>query len=229
MRLTPLDIKKQQFKRAVRGYDRDEVNTFLEMVAEELESLLHERNRQSDEIIRLRTQLQDYQDVEQTLKHALKNTQETALQSLENSRREAEMIIRDAELEAEKIIRDAKVRLAELKNELMVVKAQKSSFARRLRHLLESQLELIGVLELDDLGFGEIDAPSGSTRPAAENASVKTSPAAAPSAAPEAPRRAPVRPVAGPAREFRPVSEAAAAATRTTIDKKETRISDFIT
>lgn len=229
MRITPLDIKKQQFKRTVRGYDRDEVNTFLEMVAEELEALLHERNRQSDEIIRLRTQLQDYQDVEHTLKHALKSTQETALQSLENSRREAEMIVRDAELEAEKIIRDAKVKLAELKNELMVVKAQKGSFARRLRHLLESQLELIGVLELDDLGFGELDAPAAVNRSASEMGPAKSTPAGGQPASPEAARRAPVRPVAGPAKEFRPVTEATTAATRTTIDKKETRISDFIT
>lgn len=222
MRLTPLDIKKQEFKRVVRGYDRDEVNTFLEMIAEEFEALLHERSRLSEEIVRLRTQLQDYQDVERTLKHALKNTQETALQSLENSKREAEMVVRDAEMEAEKIIRDAKVRLAELKNELMVVKAQKSSFARRLRHLLESQLELIGVLEIDDMGFGETEAP---TRPAHEAPPAKTMPAAAPDA-----RRPPARPLAAAgSKEFRPITEATTPGARTTSEKKETRISDFIT
>ena len=48
-------------------------------------------------------------------------------------------------------------KLAEMKNELVMVKAQKDSFARRLRHLLESQLDLIHVLELDDLGFGKYE------------------------------------------------------------------------
>lgn len=51
MRLTPLDIKKQEFKRVVRGFDRDEVNTFLEMIAEEFEALMHERSRLSEEIV----------------------------------------------------------------------------------------------------------------------------------------------------------------------------------
>lgn len=157
MKLTPLDIKKQEFKRIMRGLDPDEVGTFLEMVADEFETVLRERNRLEDEILKLRTQLQDYQSVEKTLKQTLVNAQETVLHSRENSKREADMLVREAELQAEKIIEEAKIKLAKLKNELLVVRAQKDSFARRLRHLLESQLELIGVLDLDDLGFGDAE------------------------------------------------------------------------
>lgn len=157
MRLTPLDIKKQEFKRIMRGYDPEEVNAFLEMVAEEFEALQRDKNRLEDETIKLRTQLHDYQEVERTLKQTLMNAQETVQLSRDNSKREADLLLREAELQAEKITEDARKRLAALKNELLVVRAQKDSFARRLRHLLESQLELIGVLELDDLGFGETD------------------------------------------------------------------------
>lgn len=155
MKLTPLDIKKQEFRRALRGFDTDEVEAFLEMVAEEYESTTRERNRLEEENLKLRTQLQDYQTLEKSLQQTLVNAQETVLHSRENSKREADMLVREAELHAERIIEEAKMRLAKLKNELLVVRAQKDSFARRLRHLLESQLELIGVLELDDLGFGE--------------------------------------------------------------------------
>ena len=157
MKLTPLDIKKQEFKRSMRGFDVDEVEAFLEMVAEEYEAVVRERNRLEEENLKLRTQLQDYQNVEKSLKQTLVNAQENMLQSRENSKREADMLVREAELQAEKIIEEAKIKLAKLKNELLVVRAQKDSFARRLRHLLESQLELIGVLELDDLGFVEAD------------------------------------------------------------------------
>jgi DivIVA domain-containing protein len=48
LRLTPLDIKKQEFKRSMRGYDPEEVNAFLEMVAEEFEALHREKNRLED-------------------------------------------------------------------------------------------------------------------------------------------------------------------------------------
>ena len=155
MKLTPLDIKKQVFKKILRGYDPIEIETFLEMVAEEFEALIKERNDLSDEVLKLKTQLRDYQEVEKTFKESLMNAQQTINQSRENSKRESDLIIKEAEVRAEKIIENAKMQLIEMKNELMVLKAQKDSFAKRLRHLLESQLELLGVLEIDDLGFGD--------------------------------------------------------------------------
>lgn len=157
MKLTPLDIKKQEFRKVMRGYDQIEVETFLEMVSDEFETLIKEKNHLSDEVLKLKTQLKDYQEVEKTFKESLMSAQETINQSRDNSKREASLIIKEAELKAEKILEDTKIRLIEMKNELMLIKSQKDSFARRLRHLLESQLELIGVLELDDLGLGKLE------------------------------------------------------------------------
>jgi cell division initiation protein len=163
LKLTPLDIKKQVFKKIFRGYDPVEIETFLEMVAEEFEALIRERNGLSDEVLKLKTQLRDYQEVEKTFKESLMNAQQTINQSRENSKRESDLIIKEAEVRAEKIIENAKMQLIEMKNELMVIKAQKDSFAKRLRHLLESQLELLSVLEIDDLGFASMKA-AGDTR-----------------------------------------------------------------
>ncbi|MDZ7260533.1 MAG: DivIVA domain-containing protein [candidate division KSB1 bacterium] len=157
MKITPLDIKKQEFKKTLRGFDPVEVETFLEMVAEEYEALIRERNALADEVLKLKTQLRDYQEVERTFKESLMSAQQTIEQSRENSKREAELIIREAEMRAEKLLENAGLRLAEMKNELLLIKSQKESFAKRLKHLLESQLELIGVLEIDDLGLGELD------------------------------------------------------------------------
>lgn len=153
MKLTPLEIKKQHFKTRVKGYDPTEVETFLEMVADEYESVLNERNRLNDEVNRLKTQLKDYQQVEKTLQDTLMNAQETVSQSRENSKREAQIIVREAELKSERVIDDAREKLDKMKNDYTILKAQKESFAKRLKHLLESQIELIKVLELDDVGF----------------------------------------------------------------------------
>jgi cell division initiation protein len=136
------------------------------MVAEEFEILQREKNRLEDEALKLRTQLHDYQEVERTLKQTLMNAQESVQLSRDNSKREADLLLREAELQAEKILEEARHKLAQLKNDLQLVRAQKDSFARRLRHLLESQLELIGVLELDDLGFGENDHRDNNAPPA---------------------------------------------------------------
>jgi cell division initiation protein len=157
LRLTPLDVKKQEFKKTMRGYDPLEVDTFLEMVADEFENMIRERKQLSDEVMKLKIQLRDYQDVETTLRETLVTARESVNESKENSLREADMMIREAELKADKLLADTKLQLAEMKNELVLVKAQKDSFARRLRHLLESQLDIISVLEMDDLGFEKAD------------------------------------------------------------------------
>lgn len=151
MKITPLEIKKQSFKSKMRGYDPLEVESFLEMVSTEYETVLNERNRFSDEVKKLKTQLEDYQQVERTLQETLMNAQENISQSRENSKREAQIIVREAELKAEKVLDDAREKLDKMKNDLSILKSQKESLAKRLRHLLESQIELIKVLEMDDV------------------------------------------------------------------------------
>ena len=136
-----------------RGFDPIEVESFLEMVADEYESAIRGKNVLADEVLKLKTQLLDYQNVERVLQDTLVSAQESVKVSRESSEREADSIVKEAELKAEKILEDAKLKLSELRNELLVVKAQKGSFATRLKHLLESQLELLEVLELDDIGF----------------------------------------------------------------------------
>ena len=83
MKLTPLEIKKQRFKTKVRGLDPTEVETFLDMVADEYEFILNEKNRLQDEVNKFKTQLRDYQQVEKTLQDTLMNAQETVSLSRE--------------------------------------------------------------------------------------------------------------------------------------------------
>ena len=152
MKLTPLDIKKQEFKRILRGYDPIEVDAFLEMVADEFESVIRDNGRLSEDVLKLQTQLNDYVKVEKTLKDTLVTAQENITASRQSSKREADIILREAELKAERVVENAKAKLDKLRNDIMIIRAQKESFARRLRHLLESQIELINVLEMDDSG-----------------------------------------------------------------------------
>lgn len=161
MKLTPLDIKKQEFKKILRGYDPIEVDAFLDMVANEVEALIREKNRLGDELLKVQTQLNDYRQVEKTLKDTLVTAQENITASRQSSKREADIIMREAELKAEKILEGTRSKLQKLKSDVQIIKAQKESFARRLRHLLESQIELISVLEVDDEGYAE----SGEGRP----------------------------------------------------------------
>ncbi|GAB4331597.1 MAG: hypothetical protein Kow0037_08340 [Calditrichia bacterium] len=150
MKLTPLDIRKQEFKKTLRGFDTIEVQTFLEMVAEEYEALLEENKRLNNRVIELDTKLKDYQETEKNLRETLLNVQEVKKQSEESSRKQAELLLKEAELKAMEIVENARKQARQMRDEVNTLKTQKESFINRLRQILISQVELLSVLEIDD-------------------------------------------------------------------------------
>jgi len=161
MKITPLEVKRQQFKKSMRGYDPVEVETFLEMVSNEMEDLIRENKVQSDKILQQDTQLIDYKTIEKTLQQTLMQAQETSGKSIENSKREAEIIIKEAEVKASQIIEKARLDFAHVKEEISQLKARKESVLSRLKVLLSSELNLMKALEIDD-DEGKKDPSRGS-------------------------------------------------------------------
>ncbi len=150
MKLTPIDIKKQEFKKSLRGYDPVEVETYLEYVADEYEKLLQANQMLEKQVVTLQTELRHYKDVEKTLKQTLHEVQQTSQISKQTSQKEAELIKREAEIQAAKMIDQARVEVSKLQKEINDLKQKKDSFITRLRYLLSSQLELLEILEADD-------------------------------------------------------------------------------
>lgn len=150
MKLTPLEIRKQEFKKTLRGFDPIEVRTFLEMVAEQFEKQLEEMKRLNNKLIELETQLKNYQESEKDLRETLFNVQEVKKQSEESSKRQADLIVKEAELKSIEILENARKQARQIREEVGWLKSQKESFINRLRHILISQVELLSVLEIDD-------------------------------------------------------------------------------
>jgi cell division initiation protein len=150
MKITPLEIKRQQFKKVMRGYDPVEVDTFLDMISHELEEILTRNKELKDKIIELETQLKDYKNMEKTLQQTLLQAQETSGKEIANSRREATIIVQEAELKASQIVDKARMDFARVKEEIANLKARKESILSRLKVLLTSEVDLIKALEVDD-------------------------------------------------------------------------------
>ena len=148
MKLTPLDIKKQEFKKVMRGYDPVEVDTFMDMMSREVEDLLKQQKEARDKQIELETQLKDYRQIEKSLQQTLLQAQEASGKTYESARREAELIVREAEGKAAKIVEQAQSDLGRLNNEMEQLRARKESLIGRLRVLLSSELDLINTLEM---------------------------------------------------------------------------------
>ncbi|MDZ7725669.1 MAG: DivIVA domain-containing protein [candidate division KSB1 bacterium] len=160
MKLTPLELRKHDFKRVMRGYDQEEVDAFLTMIADEFEVMIREKNQMNDELIKLRTQLRDYKQVETSLRDTLVKAQSTMEDSRENSRREAEIIMHEAELKAENIIKDAREELFSIRHEISLLKSQRDAINKRLRHMLESQLDMLDVMESESVGSRKPQRPA---------------------------------------------------------------------
>ena len=148
MKLTPLDIKKQEFKKVIRGYDPVEVDTFMDMMANEFEDLLKQQKEMRDKQVELETQLKDYRQIEKTLQQTLLQAQEATGRTYESARRESELIVKEAESKAAKIVEQANSDLNRLANEMTQLKAKRESLIGRLRVLLSSELDLIKALEM---------------------------------------------------------------------------------
>jgi len=151
--LSPIEIKKQEFGRAMRGYDTSEVRSFLETVADELEKLSEDVRSKTIEIEALKAELTIYQRIDQNMKDALVNAQETLRGAKVDGKREAELVLKEAELEAERIITEAQKKGRQIQQDLETISDRRNSFIRKLKTLLRSELELIQLLEGEDLSI----------------------------------------------------------------------------
>jgi len=151
MSLTALDITKQDFSASLRGYNREEVRAFLDLVAKELESLQYSESRQAEKVTLLEGKLKEFQGIEQTLRDALLSAQEAIKQTQIGSERERELLLKSARLDAERIRREAQENWTNVQGQIHRLMAQKNSFIKRLKYILQSQQELIELLESEHI------------------------------------------------------------------------------
>jgi cell division initiation protein len=162
MKITPLEVKRQEFKKVLRGYDPVEVDTFLDMLSNELEEMNTSNKHIKDKVIELETQLSDYKRMEKTLQQTLLQAQETSGKSIENSRKEADLIVKEAELKASQIVEKARTDFSRAKEEIANLKARKESSISRLKVLLNSELDLLRALQIDEEDLSKRDTSKGS-------------------------------------------------------------------
>ena len=150
MKLTPLDIKKQEFTRAFRGVDPQEVQSFLQMVADQWSSLLDENSRMEQKVRDLDSKLEHYRKIEEALQEALETARDNSHKTIENAQREAQIIIREARGEAEEIRKKGVTEQKRLKHDITKVSGRRDEVIARLRAFLMSEMELLARFEGQD-------------------------------------------------------------------------------
>ena len=146
MRITPLDIRKQPFRKTVMGFDKDEVNSFLEMVAGEFEQTHKQNDELATKVKILQERIDIYEKIEKTLNETLITAQRATDEAKLNAQKEAELIIKDAQIRANKYEDRSRNKVNELESELMSLRTQRDSFLVRFKSMLRDQLALLEVI-----------------------------------------------------------------------------------
>lgn len=145
MKTTPLDIQQQQFKVKFRGFDVQEVDRFLEQIAESFEILHRENEIAREKVCRIKLESQGYKEREETFKRAMLNSQKVMDQMKTNARKSAELIIAGAEVKAEKILNKAHNRLAQLHEDIAELKRQRMQIEAQIRSVIETHAKLLDI------------------------------------------------------------------------------------
>ncbi len=152
MRITPLDIQQKQFPMRLRGFDVDEVYSFLELIREELEELLRENASLKEQLNRADSQLQEYKNMEVTLRETLMTAQQMVEDYKTNARKEAELILKEAELKADTMIKEAQEKVVKIHEDIVDLKGIRRHFKEEIKRLIDSHLKM---LEFDKEREGE--------------------------------------------------------------------------
>lgn len=169
MKITPVDIRQQQFGVKFRGFDTAEVDTFLDMVAGEMESLLQERDTLKEQVERREADLVEYKDRERDLQKSLSAVQEVRESLAEGATREAQLIVEEAKQRAAEVLVRTEEQLGGVRAEVARLQGLKKTFEIRLRSLLETFEKMLELDEAESLenpgGAGEILAGGSELAP----------------------------------------------------------------
>jgi cell division initiation protein len=144
------------------------------MVADEYEKLLQENGMLSEKIRHMSGRLEEYHNLEETLRNSMMTAERIAVESKEQSRRDAEIAIDEARIRGERILEDSRERLRMLSREIQELRTQKDLFVQRFQSVLEAQTQLLDsrreeldrVDEMDARASGLITGSGVSAEPA---------------------------------------------------------------
>jgi cell division initiation protein len=159
MAIRPIDVRRKEFKSGFRGYEPNQVDDFLDAVADEFERNYTENQRMREEISSLRDRLQQFEDLEGSIRAALVHAEQAsndlrraATQEAEgikqNAQREADFTIREAQSRSHQMLADSSARIERVHDSYDALQEAKRSFANDFRHLLKTYTDMMENMEV---------------------------------------------------------------------------------
>ncbi|PYP59979.1 MAG: hypothetical protein DMD40_01425 [Gemmatimonadetes bacterium] len=145
--LTPLDIRKQDFRKTLRGYDTLGVEDFRMRVADALERAMRERQVLEERVSALTEQLRVFREREKAMNEALVAAQQLRQDTRAAAEREGQVIVREAEAEAKRLLDAARSAQNTVQAKMAETERQFQQYMGGFRALLERQLAELRALD----------------------------------------------------------------------------------
>ncbi|HUI44831.1 MAG TPA: DivIVA domain-containing protein [Nitrospirota bacterium] len=147
IKVTPIDIQQKRFHIGFRGYERTEVEMFLDLIRDEMESLIRELTDLREFKQSYDQRLHELNEKEEVVKKTMFMTQKLMEDQKDNARREAALIIKDAEIRTHQIVGSAHEEKARLDAEIQELIRRKHHFFEDLKKVIQMHQEMINFEE----------------------------------------------------------------------------------
>jgi len=154
-KITPVDVQHKSFKKALQGYDRAEVDQFLDEIIETLEDEAQRRAALDAEIADLKERVSHFKAMEESLQNTLVLAQRTADEVKASAHKEADLIREQARLAGEREIAGYNDAIADVRREHQRAVEAAEKARSELRSLLMTHLALLERPEGNAPGNGE--------------------------------------------------------------------------
>ncbi len=151
MKFSPLNIKRQEFSKSVRGYDKDEVQAFLDKLADEFDLLQKENETLKSELEEAKTKVSEFRKIEKNLQDTLLKAQESSTKSIESTKKQANLMLKEAEIKASQILEKARENANEIRNAVINLREERDLIVANLKSIIGSQSRLLEI-KVEDAG-----------------------------------------------------------------------------
>ena len=141
----------EKFSYEANGYNRREVNQFVNDVITQTEGIITKCRAQSAELEKLRAELEHYKTLEDTLKTAIIKAEETGDNIKRMARQESEIIVSDAKHNASRIVNEALLKAEKIENNADMLEKNMKIFKRKLKIIVEQQMAVVEEIETLEL------------------------------------------------------------------------------
>jgi cell division initiation protein len=148
--LTPLDIHNKEFTKSMRGYKPEEVDSFLDEIIKDFETLFRENHELKEQMQKNQEEANTVKEKERSIQEAVLMVQKLVDEEKRHAEKECEMLLWEAKKQGERILDEAQAKVAKTEESIEQLKLFEKQLYSKFKGFLEFQMELLDGYSKED-------------------------------------------------------------------------------